>query len=56
MKKEEEIVSCTACGHSYKKGDLKRSCGNCFACVSCEIYICPNCDAEIVVVPMKKKL
>lgn len=55
MNKEDEMVTCKTCGQSFKKEDLKRSCGNCFACFSCEIYICYNCEAEIVVVPMQKK-
>ena len=31
-----------------------KSCGNCFACKGCEIYLCPFCDKEIVIVPLKK--
>jgi len=53
---EEELVICPECGNSFRKVDLKRSCGNCFACLSCEIYICDHCEAEIVVQPMKKKI
>lgn len=48
-------VSCKNCGASFHKEDLQRSCGNCFACFSCEIYVCPVCEHEIVVRPMKKK-
>lgn len=50
-----DVVTCPSCGNSYKKEELKRSCGNCFACVSCEIYICYHCKEEIVVKPMKKR-
>lgn len=53
---DDEKVVCPECGSKFDKDDLKRSCGNCFACVSCEIYICYNCKAEIVVKPMLKKL
>lgn len=49
-----EQVKCEHCGNSYMKDDLKRSCANCFACMLCEIYICPNCKEEIVVIPIKK--
>ena len=57
MSENEEIkkVQCAECKSEFNKGDLQRSCSNCFACTSCEIYICPNCGAEIVVKPMKKK-
>lgn len=48
-------VNCNHCSNSYIKDDLKRSCSNCFACLSCEIYICPNCKNEIVVKAMKKR-
>lgn len=51
----DEMVKCNNCGETYNKEDLKRSCANCFACVSCEIYICNNCKEEIVVRPMKKR-
>ncbi len=53
--KEIKKLQCSECGSTFNKDDLKRTCSNCFACTSCEIYICPNCDAEIVVKPMKKK-
>ena len=53
MKNKEEIVHCTHCGFEAQKGDLDRSCSNCFACTGCEIYICPECRNEIVVTPMK---
>lgn len=49
-----EQVTCEHCGCFFSKDDLKRSCANCFACMLCEIYICPNCKEEIVVIPMKK--
>lgn len=53
--KADHLVQCEHCGMVYDKEDLRRSCSNCFACVSCEIYLCPGCKNEIVVKPMKKK-
>ncbi len=55
MKNKNEIITCTGCGFQAPKGNLDRSCGNCFACTGCEIYICPECDGEIVVKPMQKR-
>lgn len=46
-------ITCENCGFHAPKRDLDRSCSNCFACTSCEIYICPQCRNEIVVRPMK---
>lgn len=51
----QEPVVCKHCGNHFDKDDLQRSCGNCFACLSCEIYVCPICAAEIVVRPMRRK-
>jgi hypothetical protein len=48
-------VICPSCNKHFMKDSLVRSCGNCFACTACEIYICPLCRNEIVVKPMKKK-
>jgi hypothetical protein len=50
------IIVCPDCGQSFDKEDLTRSCGNCFACIGCEIYNCPNCRASIVVKPMKERI
>ncbi len=46
---EENKIECSTCSNKYTLGDLRRHCSNCFACTGCEIYICPNCDARIVV-------
>jgi hypothetical protein len=52
---DKDLVECKNCGKSFKKKDLDRSCSNCFACTSCETYICPECGNEIVVIPIKRK-
>jgi len=49
-----ERVVCESCLRKYQKDNLKRSCGNCFACTGCEIYLCPNCQKEIVITPVQK--
>ncbi len=51
----KKLVECKICGNKFKKEDLMKSCSNCFACTGCEAYICPVCDNEIVVVPIKRK-
>lgn len=51
---ESDLVTCLSCNNQYAKDDLQRSCGNCFACTGCEIYICPNCRRQIVIKPVKK--
>lgn len=53
---EELAIYCKTCDKTFNKNDLQRSCSNCFACASCEIYICPECRYEIVVKEMQKKL
>lgn len=47
-------IKCENCGSEFSKDDLQRSCSNCFACTSCEIYICYHCKHEIVVKPIQK--
>ena len=54
MEKLEKWIICENCGFRYLEADLERVCSNCFACVSCRIYLCWNCKAEIVVIPMKR--
>lgn len=56
MDKGKEKVKCEHCSFTYFKDELKRSCSNCFACLLCEIYICPNCKEELIVIPMKKRM
>ena len=48
----EELIHCTACGHSAAKSTFVKSCGNCFACTGCEVYICPGCANEIIIKPI----
>ena len=50
-----ESIVCGNCKNIFDKDDLKRSCSNCFACFSCEIYICPICKNEIIVKPIKTR-
>jgi len=49
-----KIVQCTSCGMEWKSEDLEKSCGNCFACTGCEMWVCPSCDSQIVIVPPGK--
>ena len=53
MKKLVKVILCHNCGFSLERDDLFRSCGNCFACLGCEIYICPECGIELVVRPRR---
>jgi hypothetical protein len=48
-----EKIICPFCGVEFTARWAK-SCGNCFACTGCEIYVCPNCEKEIVIKPLKK--
>lgn len=50
---EKKHVSCAHCSTTFLIEDLQRTCGNCFACSGCLIYLCPVCKSEIVVKPMK---
>jgi len=45
------MIKCTECGFEGDREYLERSCGNCFACMGCEIYYCPRCGEEIVIRP-----
>ena len=49
----EDFLICPSCSSEFKARYAK-SCGNCFACTGCEIYYCPFCQMEIVIVPLKK--
>ncbi|HNW50949.1 MAG TPA: hypothetical protein PKH79_07700 [Prolixibacteraceae bacterium] len=55
MSEEGNIIRCNDCGGTFNKKDLQRSCSNCFACLSCEMYICPVCRSEIVVKEPQKR-
>jgi hypothetical protein len=46
------VVICDSCGEQSETDDIMKSCGNCFGCVGCEIYICPHCESQIVVQPL----
>lgn len=49
-----ETIICGNCTKKHVKKSLKRSCGNCFVCTSCEIYQCPDCRAKIIITPMRE--
>ncbi len=51
--KKEKFYICTGCGFRFSNLDVQRTCSNCFACTGCEIYLCPSCNSEVVVKPMK---
>jgi hypothetical protein len=53
MDDKNTSITCTHCGNTWDKQQLPKSCSNCFACTGCEVYICPECRYEIVVVPVK---
>ncbi len=50
-----KTVNCNSCGRSSETDDLIKSCGNCFACLGCEIYICQWCGEEIVIKPIPER-
>ena len=50
---EETHVTCAHCSTTFLIEDLQRTCGNCFACSGCLIYVCSVCKSEIVVKQMK---
>ncbi len=52
--KKEKFYQCADCGFEFSNLDVPRTCSNCFACTGCEIYICPSCNKEVVIKPMKK--
>jgi len=52
-KRKAIFYTCEKCGFRFSNLDLPRPCSNCFACTGCEIYICPACENEVVVKPMK---
>ena len=49
----DNLVTCDNCKHQYDKTLLTKHCCNCFCCTGCEIYICPNCDSLIEVIPVQ---
>lgn len=50
----QTAISCPRCGFSFHRGEVVKECSNCFACSGCEIYICPECEEEIIVKPMRE--
>jgi len=52
---EKDHIICGYCGLKFDRSKEYRHCSNCFACTGCEIYYCPKCDEEIVVIPIKKR-
>lgn len=52
--RKEKFYTCGNCGFQFSNFDLPRACSNCFACTGCEIYICPSCEKEVVIKPMKQ--
>lgn len=51
---KEKFFECRDCGFKFSNLDVRRICCNCFACTGCEIYVCPECEVEVVIKPMKK--
>jgi len=51
--KKEKIYTCKTCGFQFSNLDVEKTCSNCFACSGCEIYICPSCKNEVVILPVK---
>jgi len=49
---KDKLITCGNCGFSFRRGNLDKQCSNCFACTGCEIYLCPNCDNEMVIRPI----
>jgi hypothetical protein len=52
MPAKEKIITCGTCGLSFSREELDKQCSNCFACTGCEIYLCPNCEKEMVIRPI----
>lgn len=51
--KKEKLYKCRECGFEFSNLNVSRTCSNCFACTGCEIYICPSCNSEVVIKPIK---
>lgn len=52
---KNKVVYCSNCENESQSDDIIKSCGNCFACVGCEIYVCPHCGEEIVIKALPKQ-
>ena len=53
--KKERVYTCKNCDSQFSNFDVPRTCSNCFACTGCEIYICPQCEEEVVIKAVKKR-
>ena len=51
--KKEKFYACPECGFKFSNLNTPRSCSNCFACTGCETYLCPTCQFEVVIKPIK---
>jgi len=51
--RKEKNYTCKECGFEFSNLDVDRICSNCFACTGCEIYLCPSCNKEVIIKPMK---
>ncbi len=56
MDKMIKIILCHNCGTSFERDLAYQNCSNCFACTGCEIYICPGCAVEIVVIQKAQRI
>lgn len=48
MDQEIHTIQCHNCLYSAQKNTFVKSCGNCFACKGCEMFLCPNCEEIII--------
>jgi hypothetical protein len=53
--KKEKIYTCPNCNFQFSNLDVPRMCSNCFGCTGCEIYICLQCEQEVVIKAVKKR-
>jgi hypothetical protein len=50
---EKEYIICGKCSFKFDRNKENKHCSNCIVCTGCEIYYCPKCDEEIVIIPIK---
>ena len=43
------MPTCQSCKQNFDRKQAKHVCSNCFACRGCEVYLCPECNAEVIV-------
>ncbi|MFZ5942130.1 MAG: hypothetical protein ACOYXB_16305 [Bacteroidota bacterium] len=46
---EDKQVECPVCRSVWNTADLEKSCGNCFACTGCEMWVCAGCSNQIII-------